>query len=106
MDDLARAAGLDPLEFRLKNLKEPRLRAVLEAAAKRFGWGHAKPAVGRGFGIARGTEKGSDLATCAEVEVGGKRGEVRVVRVVNAFECGAVINPDHLVNQIEGATVM
>ncbi len=104
MDELAHAVGLDPLEFRLKNLRDDRLRAVLEAAAKRFGWGKDKPAAGRGFGIAGGTEKGSYVASCAEVEVG--KGQVRVVRVVTAFECGAVVNPDHLTNQVEGAVVM
>jgi isoquinoline 1-oxidoreductase len=103
MDDLARAVGLDPLAFRLKNLKEPRLRAVLEAAAKRFGWGKP-PEPGRGFGLAGGTEKGSFVASCAEVEV--KNGHLRVVRVVTAFECGAILNPDHLTNQVEGAVVM
>jgi CO/xanthine dehydrogenase Mo-binding subunit len=105
MDELAHAVGVDPLEFRLKNLKEPRLRAVLEAAARRFGWGKAKPAEGHGFGLACGTEKGSYVATCAEVAIDSKR-QVRVVRATTAFECGAVLNPDHLKNQIEGSIVM
>jgi isoquinoline 1-oxidoreductase len=105
MDELAHAVGLDPLEFRLKNLKEPRLRAVLEAAAKKFGWGQAKPAAGRGFGLACGTEKGSFVATCAEIAI-DKKSQVRVVRATTAFECGAVLNPDHLKNQIEGSIVM
>src|SRR5205807_5646661 len=81
MDDLAHAVGLDPLAFRLKNLKDARLRAVLEAAAARFGWGKAKPEAGHGFGIAGGTEKGSYLATCAEVAVEPKSGAVRVLRL-------------------------
>jgi isoquinoline 1-oxidoreductase len=106
MDDLAHALKLDPLEFRLKNLKNDRLRAVLEAAAKRFGWGQAKAGAGRGFGIAGGTEKGSYVANCAEVEADVKTGRVKVVRVVSAFECGAVVNPEHLKNQVEGAVVM
>jgi isoquinoline 1-oxidoreductase len=105
MDELAHAVGLDPLAFRLKNLKNDRLRAVLEAAANRFGWGR-KPQAGRGCGIACGTEKGSYVASCAEVAVDRERGRVKVVRVVTAFECGAVVNPDHLKNQIEGAVVM
>jgi isoquinoline 1-oxidoreductase len=105
IDDLAHAIGMDPLEFRRKNLKDARLRAVLAAAAKQFGWGREKPAAGRGFGIAGGTEKGSYVAACAEVAV-DRKGQVRVLRVVTAFECGAVLNPDHLRNQIEGATVM
>jgi isoquinoline 1-oxidoreductase len=106
MDDLAHAANIDPLEFRLKNLKDARLRAVLEAAAAQFGWAKTKPAAGRGFGIAGGSEKGSYVATCAEVQVDRASGKVQVVRAVTAFECGAVRNPDHLKNQIEGAVVM
>ena len=104
MDELAHLAGLDPLEFRLKNLKDPRLRAVLQAAAERFGWGRAKPAAQHGCGIAGGFEKGSYIATCAEVVV--EAGATRVVRVVAAFECGAVVNPAHLKNQIEGSIIM
>jgi isoquinoline 1-oxidoreductase len=106
MDELAQALQMDPLAFRLKNLKDDRLRAVLEAAAKRFGWGQGKPAEGYGFGIAGGTEKGSYVAACAEAAVDRGTGRVRVVRVVTAFECGAVLNPEHLKNQVEGATVM
>jgi isoquinoline 1-oxidoreductase len=105
MDDLAAAVGIDPLAFRLKSLKEPRLRAVLEAAAKAFGWGKARPA-GRGHGLACGTEKGGYAATCAEVSVNRKTGAVRVERLATAFECGAVLNPDHLSSQIEGCMVM
>jgi isoquinoline 1-oxidoreductase len=103
MDELAVALNMDPLEFRLKNLKEPRLRAVFEAAAKKFGWGD-KPAPGHGFGIGGGTEKGSFVATCAEVAV--DKSKVRVVRAVTAFECGAVVNPEHLTNQVEGCVIM
>jgi isoquinoline 1-oxidoreductase len=106
MDELAHALHLDPLAFRLKNLKNPRLRAVLEAVANRFGWGRDKPAAEHGFGIAGGTEKGSYVATCAEVSVDHGSGRVKVLRVVTAFECGAVLNPNHLKNQIEGAAVM
>ncbi len=106
MDDLAHAVKADPLEFRLKNLKDRRLRAVLEAAAKQFGWGRAKPAARHGFGIACGTEKGSYVAACAEVRVDGPTGQVQVVRLATAFECGAVLNPDHLKNQVEGAAMM
>jgi nicotinate dehydrogenase subunit B len=106
VDDLAHAVGIDPLEFRLKNLKDARLRAVLEAAAKQFGWGQAKPAAGHGVGLACGTEKGSYVATCAEVAADRECGRVRVVRLVSAFECGAVVNPGQLKNQVEGASVM
>lgn len=106
IDDLAAAVKIDPLEFRLKNLKDERLRAVLQAAAEQFGWGNNKPAAGHGFGIAGGSEKGSYVATCAEVTVDRASGKVQVVRAVTAFECGAILNPDHLKNQIEGSVVM
>jgi isoquinoline 1-oxidoreductase len=106
MDELARALGIDPLAFRLKNLKDARLRAVLEAVANQFGWGRTKPTEGHGFGIAGGTEKGSYVATCAEVAVDKPSGRVKVVRAVTAFECGAVVNPEHLKNQVEGSVVM
>jgi nicotinate dehydrogenase subunit B len=105
MDELANAAGLDPLALRLKNLAEPRLRAVFEAAAAKFGWGTRQPGPGRGFGIAGGTEKGGFVATCAEIEVEPGDRRVRLRRVVEAFECGAVVNPNGLRNQVEGAVV-
>jgi len=106
MDELARIAGMDPLAFRLHNLTDDRLRAVLEAAAERFGWSERKATEGHGFGIAGGTEKGSYIANCVEVEVDQETRAVRLVRIVAAYECGAVINPMHLENQIEGAIVM
>jgi isoquinoline 1-oxidoreductase len=105
MDELAHAAGIDPLDFRLKNLKEPRLRAVIEAAAKAFDWGKKSDA-GHGIGIAGGSDKGSFIATCAEVAVDPSSGRVQVIRALSAFECGAIVNPDHLKNQVEGAMVM
>jgi nicotinate dehydrogenase subunit B len=99
------ALSRDPLAFRLQNLRDERLRAVFEASAAGFGWGARQPLPGRGFGIAGGTEKGSYVATCAEVAVDQASGQVRVVRVVQAFECGAIVNPDGLRNQVEGAIV-
>ena len=105
MDELAASVKMDPLEFRLKNLKEVRLRAVFEAAAGAFGWGKAKAAIDRGFGIAGGFEKGGYVATCAETAVDRATGKVRIERVTVAFECGAIVNPDHLKNQIEGSIV-
>ncbi len=104
MDALARSAKFDPLEFRLKNLEDARLRAVLEAAAKKFGWPRGKEE-DRGFGIAGGHEKGSYVATCAEIAVDNTSGNVRVVRLVTAFECGAIVNPDGLRNQVIGANI-
>jgi isoquinoline 1-oxidoreductase len=105
MDELAHAVKMDPLEFRLKNLKDERLRAVFQAAAKQFGWGKSKTAPGQGFGMGGGYEKLGSIATFAEVSVDRKSGEVKVVRVVSAFECGAIVNPDNLKNQIEGSNV-
>ncbi|HXG67434.1 MAG TPA: molybdopterin cofactor-binding domain-containing protein [Blastocatellia bacterium] len=106
IDELAHALKMDPLEFRLKNLQDERLRAVLEAAARAFGWGKKKTSDGQGFGIAGGFEKGGYVAACAEVAVDRARDALKIVRVVTAFECGAIINPDHLKNQIEGSVVM
>jgi isoquinoline 1-oxidoreductase len=105
MDELAHTLKMDPLEFRLKNLKNERLRAVFQAAAQRFGWGKSKTANGQGFGMGGGYEKLGNIATFAEVNVDPKNGEVKVVRVVSAFECGAIVNPDNLRSQIEGSNV-
>jgi nicotinate dehydrogenase subunit B len=96
---------MDSLEFRLKNLSDPRLRAVLEAAAKSFGWPRKKTQDGQGFGIAGGFEKGGYVATCAEVAVERSSGTVRVVRMTTAYECGAIVNPDGLRNQVIGANI-
>jgi CO/xanthine dehydrogenase Mo-binding subunit len=106
MDELAHSAKIDPFEFRMKNLSDPRLRAVFEAAAKSFGWPQKKSQPGQGFGIGGGVEKGGYVATFAEIAVDQKSGEVRVVRVVTAFECGAIVNPDGLRNQVIGANIM
>ncbi|MEX2043713.1 MAG: molybdopterin cofactor-binding domain-containing protein [Opitutus sp.] len=106
VDELARSLQIDPLEFRLTNLADARARAALEAAAERFGWRVKRErASGRGIGIAVGFDKNGYLATCAEVEIDRPTGKVRVLRVVQSFECGAVVNPDHLRNQIEGCIV-
>jgi isoquinoline 1-oxidoreductase len=104
MDEIAHTLKIDPLDFRLKNLKNERLRAVFEAAAKQFGWGKNKSA-GQGFGMGGGYEKLGNIATFAEVNVDRKSGEVKVIRVVSAFECGAIVNPDNLRNQIEGSNI-
>lgn len=106
IDELAHSLKMDPLEFRLKNLKDQRMRAVLEAAAKAFDWGKGRSSPGRGFGIAVGFEKGGYVAACAEVSADRSTGKAKILRVVEAFECGAIVNPDHLKSQIEGAIVM
>jgi isoquinoline 1-oxidoreductase len=101
MDELAHELGVDPVEFRADNLDDERLVTVLRAAAERFGWVRGG---GVGQGIACGVEKGGRVATAAEVC--GEAGSYRIVRLVSAYECGAVVNPDTVINQIEGATVM
>ncbi len=105
IDELARVAGADPLAFRLAHLNDDRLRAVLQAAAKAFGWGSGKSSRGTGVGLACGAEKGGYVANCVEVVVAAATSAVRVSRVVTAFECGAVVNPKGLENQVEGAIV-
>jgi CO/xanthine dehydrogenase Mo-binding subunit len=104
MDELARELRMDPLEFRLKNLTDTRLRAVLRAAAKRFGWAREQSTPQRGCGIAGGTDKGGYVAACVEVEIDAEK-KVRIRRVVQAWESGAIVNPDGLRNQTMGAIV-
>jgi CO/xanthine dehydrogenase Mo-binding subunit len=104
MDALARVAQIDPVAFRLKNLSNKRMRAVLEAAANSFGWPGQKIRDGQGFGVAVGNEKGSYVAVCVEIAI-DPSGALKVVRVVEAFECGAIINPDGLRNQVVGAII-
>jgi isoquinoline 1-oxidoreductase len=105
MDELANGLKMDPLEFRMKNLKNERLRAVFQAAADKFGWGKQKAGPGQGFGMGGGYEKLGNIATFAEVNVDRKSGAVKVVRIVSAFECGAIVNPENLRNQVEGSNV-
>jgi isoquinoline 1-oxidoreductase len=106
MDELAAAAGSDPLQFRLAHLDNPRLRAVLEEAARRFDWPARakKKEPGVGVGLACGTEKGSYVAACAEIAI--REGAISVRRVCEVFECGAVLNPDNLNAQVVGCILM
>jgi isoquinoline 1-oxidoreductase len=111
MDELAELAGKDPLAFRVEHLGDaPRLRDVLVAAAEKFGWSDdrrkAKNPEGRGIGLACGTEKGSFVAACVEVVVDRAKGEIKVLRVSQAYECGKITSPDNLRSQVEGAIVM
>jgi isoquinoline 1-oxidoreductase len=103
MDEMARALGVDALAFRNQHLaSDPRMRAVLAAVAERIGW--PKPsAAGRSLGIACGTEKAGYVATAAEVSRAAAG--FKVERIVIAFECGAIVNPDGLTNQVEGSVV-
>ncbi len=102
MDEIAAALGKDPLEFRLANLKDARLRAVLEKAAEKFGWAKGSR---KGVGIAGGFEKGGYVATVVQVAAEPDLKNVRVERALIAFECGAIANPEMLRNQVEGGLV-
>ena len=82
-----------------------RIINVLHAAADKFGWSSAKSTPDRGFGIACGTDKGGHVATCAEVSIDTATKKVKIGRVVQAWESGAIVNPDGLRNQIQGAIV-
>lgn len=110
MDELAASAGADPLEFRLRHLTNDRLRAVLTAAAERFGWKSAwkqnSSRQSTGVGLACGIEKGSYVACCARIEMNERDGTFKVVKVVEAFECGAIQNPANLKAQVEGCIIM
>lgn len=105
IDDLAQLAGADPLEFRLKHLPEGRLKDVLVAAAEKFNWRKRRPATSkpRGVGLACSTEKGSFVAACAEVEYDA--GNLTIVSICQAYECGAIQNPVNLRAQVHGAMV-
>jgi nicotinate dehydrogenase subunit B len=104
MDEMAAATGADPVEFRLRHLSDERLAAVLEAAAAEIGW-HKDQPDRVALGIAIGMEKGGRVATAAQVHVAAD-GALQVLQLVTAADCGAVVHPDGLVNQIEGAVVM
>lgn len=107
MDELATAAGKDPLTFRLSNLDNSRLRDVLEAAATQFRFAERlkERKAGRGVGIAGGTEKGSYVAACVDVSTDRERETIRVNEVCMAYECGAIQNPSNLRAQIEGSII-
>jgi len=108
-DELAHAAGKDPLQFRLEHLPDDvlgqRIRAALEAVAAQAAWGRALPE-GQAQGIACGTDGGTVVAEVAEISVDQDSGRIRVHQVVAAVDPGLVINPDGATAQIEGSIVM
>ena len=106
IDVMAARAGMDPLEFRLKNLTDERMRGVLKAAAEKFGWTPAKGPSDRGFGIACGSDVNVPVALIAEVKVDKQTGDVQVKRVVCALDLGLVINPEGVKLQVEGCITM
>jgi len=97
---------MDPVEFRLKNLTDERMRRVVDRAATKFGWSPARAPSGRGFGVSCVNYLETYVATMAEVEVNTQSGEVKVKRVVCAQDMGEVINPDGAKAQIEGSITM
>jgi nicotinate dehydrogenase subunit B len=108
MDELASAAGADPVEFRLKHLDDSRGRDVINKAAEGFGWRKGQKAPqdrGFGFAFARYKNLAAYCAIATEVEVNRETGRPRLVRAVAAVDSGQVVNPDGLTNQIEGAIV-
>ena len=106
IDILAAKAGVDPLEFRLSHLTDPRMRRVLEAVAKQFGWKPGKTPSGRGFGVACGIYSNAYVATMAELAVNKSTGSVQVKRVATALDAGLIVNPDGLRQQMEGCITM
>jgi CO/xanthine dehydrogenase Mo-binding subunit len=108
MDELALAAHADPVEFRLRHLDDPRGRDVIELAASRFGWqAGARPKAGCGVGFAFAQYKNlmAYFATAMEVSVERETGHVQIERVVAVVDCGQIVNPDGVRNQIEGGIV-
>jgi len=105
MDELAEAAGVDPVEFRLRHMKDKRARAVIEAAADRAGW-KGRPTgdgtTGMGIGFAQYKNKQSYCAVVAEISL---EADLRVTRCVAAVESGLAINPDGIINQTEGGVI-
>jgi isoquinoline 1-oxidoreductase len=106
IDIMAAAAGLDPVEFRLKNLTDERMVRVLKAAADKFGWSPGKAPSKRGFGVACGTDAGSYVAAIAEASVDANKGTVQVKRVICAQDMGIVVNPEGAQIQMEGCITM
>ncbi len=111
IDELASIAGADPLAFRLSHLdgtQNDRLRAALQTAAEKFNFADQyktkQPNIG--VGLACGTEKGSYVAACAAVEIDPASKTISVRKIVQAFDCGAIVNPAGLMSQVQGAIVM
>ena len=106
IDIMAAKMAMDPLEFRLKNLKDQRMVAILKAAAEKFGWKTSPAPSSRGLGLACATDAGAYVATMAEVVVDRESGKVRVKRIVCAQDMGLAINPEGARIQMEGSLMM
>ena len=106
IDVMAAKAGVDPVEFRLMNLADPRMRRVLQAAVKAFGWTSKPGPSGRGFGVACGIDAGTYCVNMAEVKVDKGSGAVKVTRLVSVQDMGVVVNPEGAKQQMEGCLTM
>ncbi|MEJ2720443.1 MAG: molybdopterin-dependent oxidoreductase [bacterium] len=106
IDIMAAGAGVDPVEFRLQNLTDKKMRRLLDTAAAKFNWKPAKAPSGRGYGVACGTDAGTSVVTMAEVEVDKDSGRVKVKRVVCAQDMGLAVNPEGATIQMEGCITM
>jgi CO/xanthine dehydrogenase Mo-binding subunit len=106
LDTMASKIGMDPLEFRLKNLKNEQMIRTLKLAADKFGWEPIKSPSGKGWGIACGFDAGTWVAMIAEVEVNESTGAVQVKRCVCAQDMGLVVNPHGATVQVEGGITM
>ena len=106
IDIMASKAGIDPLEFRLKNLKDEKVIACLKAVADKFGYVPGKTPSGRGIGIACGADAGTTVAHMAEVKVDKKTGKVQVIRIAVAQDMGLCVNPEGSLIQMEGCITM
>jgi CO/xanthine dehydrogenase Mo-binding subunit len=106
IDIMAAKIGMDPLEFRLRNLNDKRMQRVLNSAAERFGWIASKSPNGKGQGVACSVDAGTYNAAMAEVEVDRNTGRVRVKRIVSAQDMGFIINPEGARMQMEGCLTM
>jgi CO/xanthine dehydrogenase Mo-binding subunit len=107
MDELAKAAKADPVEFRLRHLDDARAAYVIRTAAERFGWAGYKPqrGRGRGFGFARYKNLAAYCAVACEVQADRESGRVRMLRAVAAIDSGEAVNPDGIRNQTEGGII-
>jgi CO/xanthine dehydrogenase Mo-binding subunit len=107
IDELAHAAGADPVEYRLRFLKDERCRDVLTKCAEKFGWDKFEAGKNRGRGIAFARYKNyaAMTAVAMEVEVTPRNGRVRVIRAVAANDAGHMVSPDGIANQIEGGII-
>lgn len=106
IDALAAKAGIDPVEFRMRNLSNERMKRILKAGADKFGWTPAKSPSKRGFGVSLADYTGTYVSMFAEVEVDRSTGAILVKRVVCAQDMGIAVNPDGAILQIEGSIMM